>query len=141
MDQLKQAARRAYATAVEEADRLSIKSGEKRIQFIADTVMLAVLEQQAKERDNPSIEIGTIMSHQTKEGRVEMSVGGVAVQLSLSKAREVETFLRGAIEAATTDQIVWAALTDLGVPERAAGAFLLEMREKRQGSKGTVYAS
>lgn len=132
-DTLREIARAAARRAFEES------GSSINIDLIADSVVAAAMNH--LNRETKSIEVGSILSARTKEGRVEITVGKESLQIDIAKAREIYGFLGGAIEAATTDQIVFAALTDVGISEQAAGAFLLELREKRQGSKGVVYAS
>jgi len=88
-----------------------------------------------------AITIGSLLSSRTKQGLVEFVVNDERLQFPLDKAREIYEMFGGAIEAATTDQIVYEIMRDKGLPEPAVLAILGEMREKRQGSKGTVYAS
>jgi hypothetical protein len=60
--------------------------------------------------------------------------------MDLPKAREVLSMLSGAIEAAVSDELMFAFLTTkIRLPEAAAAMALLDLRELRQGSKGTVY--
>lgn len=87
-----------------------------------------------------SIEIGTILSHRTKEGMVEFTLNGEKTQMDLPKAREVLGMLAGAIEAAISDTLIFKFLTTkVGLSEAAASAALLDFRELRQGSRSTVY--
>lgn len=88
-----------------------------------------------------TIEIGTILSHRTKEGLVELTLNGEKTQMDLPKAREVLGMLSGAIEAAVSDQLMFKFLTSpkIGLSENAAAAALLDFRELRQGSRSTVF--
>jgi len=87
-----------------------------------------------------TIEIGTILSHRTKQGVVEFCLNGEKTQMDLDKAREVRSMLDGAIEAAVSDGLIFAFLTTkIGLPEDRAAAALLDFRELRQGSRKTVY--
>jgi hypothetical protein len=89
-----------------------------------------------------TIEIGTILSQRTKAGMVELALNEASTQMDLDKAREVLGMLQSAIEAAVSDQLLFAFLTTkIGVsPEQAARA-LLDFRELRQGSRSTVFPS
>jgi hypothetical protein len=88
------------------------------------------------------IEIGSILSHRTKAGLVELTINREKVQFDLAKAREVAAMLSGAIEAAVSDQLLFAFLTTkVGLDADAAGRALLDFRELRQGSRGIVYPS
>jgi len=99
-----------------------------------------------KERHDPEapeatgIEVASILSHRTKQGLVEMTLGREKVQMPLDKAREVVGFMHAAIEAAVTDQMLVAFLTaKVGLSFDQASAALLDFREMRQGSRDTVY--
>jgi hypothetical protein len=88
------------------------------------------------------IEVGSLLSATTKEGRVELVLNGEIAQMDLPKAREVVGMLQGAIEAAATDQMLFAFLTTrIGLAPEAAAAYLLDFREMRQGSRHTVNPS
>jgi hypothetical protein len=67
---------------------------------------------------------------------------GAAAQMDLAKAREVVGMLQGAIEAATSDQMLFQFLTQtVGLGEDKASRALLDFRELRQGSRGVVHPS
>jgi len=93
------------------------------------------------------IEIGTILSHRTKEGVVEFLIAedakdgkSIMTQWDLTKAREIHGMLGGAIEAAVSDGLIFKFLTTkIGLPEAAAARALGDFRELRQGSRSTVY--
>lgn len=86
------------------------------------------------------MEIGTILSHRTKEGIVEFSLNGEKTQWDVAKAREIVGILHTAIEAAISDTLIFQFLTTkIGLPEDTATAALLDFRELRQGSRWTVY--
>ena len=89
-----------------------------------------------------SIEVGSLLSQATKEGRVELVLNGEISQMDLAKAREVVGMLQGAIEAAATDQMLFQFLTQtVGLSEDKAARALLDFRELRQGSRGVVHPS
>lgn len=86
------------------------------------------------------LEIGSILSARTKRGLVELQVNDERVQMDLEKAREVRAMLDGAIEAAVTDELIYAFFTEkVGFDDEKASIVLLDFRELRQGSRGTVY--
>ena len=92
--------------------------------------------------DNTTIEIGTILSHRTKEGMVEFTLNDERTQFDLAKAREVRGMLDGAIEAAVSDGLIFAFLTTkVGLSEEKAVMALRDFREMRQGSRDVVYPS
>lgn len=97
-----------------------------------------------------NIEITTILSHRTKQGMVEFLLielnedkfpaQQIKAQWDLDKAREIHRMLGGAIEAAVSDTLIYAFLTQkVGLSDEKASMALLDFRELRQGSKGTVY--
>jgi hypothetical protein len=87
-----------------------------------------------------TVEIGTILSHRTKEGRIEFQLNGEKTQLDIPKAREIHTMLGHGIEAAISDQLMFEFLTKrVGLGEEQAAAALLDFREMRQGSREAVF--
>lgn len=86
-----------------------------------------------------TIEIASILSQRTKRGLVEIHFNGTKVQLDVAKAREVLAMLHGAVEAAVSDEIFFKLLTNLGLSEEAASRALLDLRELRQGTRGTSF--
>jgi len=91
--------------------------------------------------EDTRIELASIVSHRTSRGMVELTVNAEVAQMDLDKAREVLGMLQGAIEAAITDELLLAFLTSekVGLDRDSAGRALLDFREMRQGSRGTVY--
>jgi len=86
------------------------------------------------------IELASILSARTKEGKVELAVNEIQVQLDLPKAREVLWMLSQAIEAAVSDQVMYEFLVQrIGMADDLASRALLDLRELRQGSRATVY--
>jgi hypothetical protein len=91
---------------------------------------------------NTDITVSTLLSSQTKQGRVELAVNGELTQMDLDKAREVVWMLQGAIEAAISDAMLFKFLTErIGLPANAAAAALVDFREMRQGSRDRVHPS
>lgn len=87
-----------------------------------------------------NIEIGTLLSQRTKQGRVELALNGQQTQMDLDKAREVRDMLNEAIEAAISDELLFAFMTTkVGLDENRAAQALLDFRELRQGTRQTVY--
>lgn len=87
-----------------------------------------------------TVEIGTILSHRTKEGMVEFSLNGEKTQWDLAKAREIHGMLSQAIEAAVSDTLIHRFLVEkVGLSEDKAARALLDFRELRQGSRETVF--
>lgn len=87
-----------------------------------------------------TVEIASILSHRTKQGMVEFTLNGEKTQWDLDKAREIAGMLQGAIEAALSDGLIYAFLTQkVGLSDEKASVALLDFRELRQGSRETVY--
>jgi hypothetical protein len=88
------------------------------------------------------ITVTSLLSSRTKEGRVELQLNGELTQMDLDKAREVVGILQTAIEAAVSDQMVHAFLTQRGgLSDEQASMALLDFRELRQGSRDRVHPS
>lgn len=88
------------------------------------------------------LEIGTILGMRTKQGIVELVVDGHKTQMEIAKAREVARMLLEAIEAAVSDTLIFQFLRErVGLDDHQAARALVEFRELRQGSTGTVYPS
>jgi len=86
-----------------------------------------------------NVVVSSLLSSRTKEGRVELAVNGELTQMSLDKAREIVGLLQGGIEAAVSDQLIYAFLTTkVGLDPARATAALLDFRELRQGSRDVV---
>jgi hypothetical protein len=89
---------------------------------------------------NVDITVSTLLSSQTKEGRVELALNGELTQMELPKAREIVGMLQEAIEAAASDQMLYVFLTvNVGLKPEQAAAALVDFREIRQGSRGLVH--
>lgn len=88
------------------------------------------------------ITVSTLLSSQTKAGRIDFALNGELTQIDLDKAREIVGMLQGAIEAAISDELMYRFLTEkIGLEPDRAGAALIDFRELRQGSRGRVYPS
>jgi hypothetical protein len=98
---------------------------------------------QALEKAKPTpVEVGTLLSHRTKRGMVELMLAGERIQMDVEKAREVVGMLQQAIEAAISDEIMYTFLHQkIGLSEHAASSALVDLRELRQGSRETVHPS
>lgn len=87
-----------------------------------------------------TVEIATILSHRTKQGMVEFTLNGEKTQWDIAKAKEICEMLHGAIEAAISDTLVYSFLTQrVGMSDEKASMALMDFRELRQGSRGTVF--
>jgi hypothetical protein len=89
-----------------------------------------------------NIQVASLLSNRTKEGRVELVINSERTQLDLDKARLVHRMLGETIEAATSDTLIWRFLVEkVGLDERRAASALLDFRELRQGSKEVINPS
>lgn len=82
--------------------------------------------------------ITTILSHRTKEGMIDIELGGEKIlQFDIPKAKIVRDMLSEAIEAAISDAITWKFLTErVGMSEELTARALVDYRQLRQGTKG-----
>lgn len=88
------------------------------------------------------VEIGTLLSHKTGHGRVEVAIGGEVAQWDVGEAKKIHAMLGEAIEAAISDELIFKFLTTkVGIAPEKAAAALIEFRELRQGSKEMVNPS
>jgi hypothetical protein len=87
-----------------------------------------------------TVEVASILSHRTKRGMVEFVLDEHKTQWDIAKAKEICGMLHEAIEAAISDTLIYQFLTEkVGLSEDTAAAALLDFRELRQGSRGTVF--
>jgi hypothetical protein len=94
-----------------------------------------------KELDNVTVASG--YGTKSKRGFVELTIDETLTQMDATKAREVGLMLLEAAEAATSDEVFVQLLVKLGVPNdpQMTGQVLLDLRELRQGTRGTSYPS
>ncbi len=88
-----------------------------------------------------AVSITSLLSARDEAGKVEIVVNSERIHMSVAKAREIYNMLGAAIEGAVTDEIVFKTLQRAHVAPPAIGRFLSDLREARQGSRGTVYPS
>jgi hypothetical protein len=88
-----------------------------------------------------NVEIGTILSQRTKEGKINIFKDNEQIfQFSIKEASRIHKMLGEAIEAAVSDQIIYQFMREkVGVDDIKASMMLLEFRELRQGTRGTLY--
>lgn len=91
----------------------------------------------------PNIEISSILSSRTKEGKVDIHKDGVQVfQFDIAEAKRIHRMLGEAIEAAISDQIIYRFMKEkIGMEDEKATMVLVDFRELRQGTKGVLYQS
>jgi hypothetical protein len=119
------------------------KQDEALIQsYVAKALMghLRLKHARHDEQRVDNIAVSTIISQRTREGRVEFSMNEEMSQWDLDTAREVHRMLGEAIEAAVSDSLLFKFLTErVGMDADRAGQALLDFRELRQGSRGSVH--
>lgn len=88
-----------------------------------------------------SLEIGTILSHKTKEGMINFKIeGSIEAQWDIPKAKEIHRMLGEAIEAAVSDTLIYKFFREkIGFDEQKSSMVLMDFRELRQGSRETVF--
>jgi hypothetical protein len=92
------------------------------------------------ETDTDRVEVAS--GYGAKGGHVVLSLNEQRTQLDPAKAREIGLMLLEAAEAAISDQIVMTLLQQkVGLPPEKLGAILLDLREIRQGTRGTSWSS
>ena len=75
-------------------------------------------------------------------GHVELTINDVLTQMDVKKAREIGLMLLECAEAATSDELFVSMLKDVGVTDQTmVGRILLDLRERRQGTRGTSWPS
>lgn len=86
-------------------------------------------------------EVGSGYNYAMSRGHVRLQVGDIEHQLEPKKAREIGHWLLEATEAAISDQVTVEWLRQkVGLNDPAkVGQLLLDLREIRQGTRGTLY--
>jgi hypothetical protein len=88
-------------------------------------------------RGHDEVTVSSGYGRSTHRGFVELTLDEVRTQMESAKAREIGLMLIQAAEAAESDEIFLKLLTDkigLDLDDYARGAFLLDLRELRQGT-------
>jgi hypothetical protein len=102
-------------------------------------------EPEAPDLDRPAgtdaITVASGFGQLSRRGFVDFTLNEVRTQMPADKAREVGLMLLEAAEAAESDEIFVKLLEKTGLPAEAAGRMLLELRELRQGTRGTSWPS
>jgi hypothetical protein len=93
------------------------------------------------EKDIDEVQVGSSFGSVTRRGLVEFTLNDQRSQMEPAKAREVGLMLLEAAEAATSDEIFVTLLEKIGIGIEAAGAALIDLREIRQGTRGTSWPS
>lgn len=102
-----------------------------------------VFERKSEQRlDN--IAVASIYGATSRRGGVELTVNDTLTQMDTKKAREVGLMLLQAAEAAESDEVFIRFMEEkmkLADDVQLRGRILLDLREMRQGSRGTVHSS
>jgi hypothetical protein len=87
------------------------------------------------------VQVGSIFGAASRRGGVNLSVNDTQTQMDTKKAREIGLMLIEAAEAAESDEVFMKFLEEkVGITDaEKVQAMLLDLRELRQGSRGTVY--
>jgi hypothetical protein len=91
-------------------------------------------------RGHDEVTVSSGYGRTSQRGFVELTLDEVRSQMEPKKAREIGLMLIEASEAAMSDEVFIKLLTDrigLDLDDNARGAFLLDLRELRQGTRET----
>jgi len=89
-------------------------------------------------RGHDEVTVSSGYGRTSQRGFVELTLDEVRSQMEPRKAREIGLMLIEAAEAATSDELFIKLLTEkigLDLDDTARGAFLLDIRELRQGTR------
>jgi uncharacterized protein YfeS len=89
-------------------------------------------------RGHDEVTVSSGYGRSSQRGFVELTLDEVRTQMESAKAREIGLMLIQAAEAAESDEIFLKLLTEkigLQLDDHARGAFLLDLREIRQGTR------
>lgn len=90
------------------------------------------------EQGNDDVVVASGFGMHSRQGFVELTLNDTRTQMDAKKAREIGLMLIEAAEAAASDQIFVNLLERLGIDHPDAhGRILLDLREIRQGTRGT----
>lgn len=85
------------------------------------------------------VETASGYGHHTKRGHVILQIDMVEYKWSVAEARRIAGMLQEAAEAAVSDEIVMTLLRDrFGLDASKLGLVLLDLRQIRQGTRGTL---
>jgi len=88
---------------------------------------------------NLAIENATVLKDAVVGG-ILVETANVQLQLDIKSAQRVAMNIFGCAEAAISDMTVFEMLTDgIGLDFNKAGRLLIELRERRQGTRGVVF--
>lgn len=109
-----------------------IDAFQKRAEFVAA---------KRNQKNLDEVSVGSSFGADTRRGYVEFTLNDQLSQMEPTKAREIGLMLLEAAEAATSDEIFVTMLAKFGLDEERAGRILIDLREIRQGTRGTSWPS
>jgi hypothetical protein len=110
-----------------------IEAFQKQAEFVVEM-------KNRKAFDNVTVASG--FGQNSQRGFVELTINDTLTQMDAKKAQEVGLMLLQASEAAQSDEIFVKLLKRLGISDgERHSLILLDLREMRQGSRGTVHPS
>jgi len=118
-----------------------------RVQTQAEMILSARNQREVTSDDPEAVQtdavsVASTFGQRTQRGYVELTLNEQRTQMEPKKAREIGLMLIEAAEAATSDELLVTFLKRLDVTEPAAHARALsDLREIRQGTRGTSWAS
>lgn len=94
-------------------------------------------------REYDEVQVGSGFGRTSRRGHVEIVINDQLTQMDAKKAREIGLYILEAAEAAQSDEVFIKLLEDrVGItdPDRLS-MILLDLREIRQGTRGTSWPS
>lgn len=90
-----------------------------------------------------AITVSSSYGHRTRKGYVEFTLNDQRTQMEPKKAREIGLMLLESAEAATSDEMFITLIRErVGITDPdAAGRFLVDLREIRQGTRDILWPS
>jgi hypothetical protein len=108
----------------------------------ANTVLAKRVSRDASDDGTDAISVSSGYGQASQRGFVDLTLNETRSQMDPAKAREVGLMLIEAAEAAVSDEIVMALLRDkIGLDADRVAYVLLDLREIRQGTRGTSWPS
>jgi hypothetical protein len=94
-----------------------------------------------REPGTDNITVASGFGQKSRKGFVDFTLNDVRSQMPADKAREVGLMLLQASEAAISDEVFVLLMERMGLDTEGAGRMLIGLRELRQGTRGTSWAS
>lgn len=97
---------------------------------------------QRNERGVDEFTVSSGYGAKSQQGTVELTMNNERSQMDAKKAREIGLMLLEAAEAAVSDELFVKLLAKAGITDpEARGRMLIDLRELRQGTRGTSWPS